>query len=220
MKTIRVRDTTEEISVGKILCLGRNYVEHAKEMGADIPTHPVVFIKPSTAIIHAGEEIVIPSISHEMHHEVELVVAIAGNGKNIPASQASKYILGYGVGLDMTLRDLQNEAKKQGLPWSVAKGFDTSAPVSDFVPPHLIEKPSELEIRCTVNGVVRQHSRVDRMIFSVEDTLSFISRLFTFERGDLVFMGTPEGVGPVHAGDLITVELIQYETITHPVRSA
>lgn len=220
MKTIRVRGTTEEIPVGKVLCLGRNYVEHAREMKADIPRQPVVFIKPSTAIIHTGEEIVIPTISREVHHEVELVVAIAKTGKNIPPERAHEFILGYGVGLDMTLRDVQTEAKNKGLPWSVAKGFDTSAPVSNIVPTRLVGKPSELVIRCTVNGVVKQQTRVDRMTFSVEEILAYLSTIFTLERGDVVFTGTPEGVGPVRAGDTVTAELVQYETITHPVRSA
>jgi len=220
MKTIRVRGTSEGIPVGKILCVGRNYVEHAREMRADIPRQPVVFIKPSTAILHTGEEIIIPAVSREVHHEVELVVAIAKTGRNIPPENAREFILGYGVGLDMTLRDVQAEAKKNGLPWSMAKGFDTSAPVSEIVPAEQIERPSGLEIRCSVNGVVKQQTCVDKMIFPVEEILAYVSTVFTLERGDVIFTGTPEGVGPVLPGDTITAELVRYEKITHPVRSA
>lgn len=193
MKTIHVRGSSEEIPVGKILCLGRNYSEHAQEMRSEIPEQPVVFLKPSTAIIHDGDEIVIPPISNQVHHEVELVVAIANDGKNIPESNARNFILGYAIGLDMTLRDVQSDAKKKRLPWSVAKGFDTSAPVSDIVPASSINDPSALEIRCSVNGTLRQHSQIERMIFSVEKVISYLSSVFTLERGDLIFTGTPRG---------------------------
>lgn len=219
LKTIRVRGSTEEISVGKILCLGRNYADHAKEMHADVPERPVVFLKPSSGIIHDGEDITIPKLSREVHHEVELVVAIGKTGKHISRKNANDFILGYGVGLDMTLRDLQNEAKDKGLPWSVAKGFDTSAPVSDIIPVSMVQQPSELEIRCKVNGVLRQSSGVDKMIFSVEDVISYLSTIFTLERGDLIFTGTPAGVGKVDSGDQIEAELVHLTKITHYVKS-
>jgi acylpyruvate hydrolase len=220
MKTIRVRGSTEEIPVGKILCLGRNYAEHAREMDADIPDHPVVFLKPSTALIRDGEDIAVPKFSHDVHHEVEAIVAISKTGKNIRPDSAGEFVLGYGVGLDMTLRDLQNDAKRNGLPWSVAKGFDTSAPVSEIIPAKKIADPATLEIVCRVNGHIRQRSSVSRMIFPFEDTLSYLSTIFTLERGDLIFTGTPEGVGPVKAGDIIQAELVGYTTITHRVKSA
>jgi acylpyruvate hydrolase len=219
MKTIRVRGSTEAIPVGKILCLGRNYSEHAKEMRTEIPDRPVVFIKPSTAIICDGEDICIPKISHELHHEVELVVAISETGKHIPRDRTKEHILGYSVGLDMTLRDVQAEAKNKGLPWSVAKGFDTSAPVSEFIPTSMIRNLTELEIRCKVNGKLRQSSRLSQMIFSVEETIAYVSALFTLERGDLIFTGTPAGVGKVDTGDRIEAELVGWTTITHAVKS-
>jgi 5-carboxymethyl-2-hydroxymuconate isomerase len=219
MKTIRVRGLREEIPVGKILCLGRNYAEHAKEMQSDVPDRPLVFIKPSTALISDGQDILIPRLSREVHHEVELVVAIGKTGKHLQQEQAKEHILGYGVGLDMTLRDVQNEAKRKGLPWSIAKGFDTSAPVSDIVPASMIANPAALEIQCRVNGTLRQKSRADQMIFSVEQIISYLSTLFTLERGDLIFTGTPAGVGTVVAGDRIEAELIGWTKITHTIKS-
>lgn len=219
MKTIRVRGLREEIPVGKILCLGRNYAEHAKEMQSEVPDCPLVFIKPSSALISDGQDIVIPRISQEVHHEVELVVAIGKTGKRMQQEQARNYILGYGVGLDMTLRDIQREAKKKGLPWSVAKGFDTSAPVSEIVPASMIASTAALEIQCRVNGTLRQTSRTDQMIFPVEQIISYLSTLFTLERGDLIFTGTPAGVGTVVPGDRIEAELVGWTKITHTIKS-
>src|SRR3989442_391774 len=152
MKNIRVRGAGGAVPVGKILCLGRNYAEHAREMGAELPATPVVFLKPASAMIRDGEEIVIPSISRQVHHEVELIVAIGKGGKFIRRGDAFGCVLGYGVGLDMTLRDIQTEAKKQGLPWTVAKGFDTSAPVSEIIPAGEIADPHALTICCRVKG--------------------------------------------------------------------
>ncbi|HEY4643736.1 MAG TPA: fumarylacetoacetate hydrolase family protein, partial [Bacteroidota bacterium] len=134
MKSIHVLHTGERIPVGKIICVGRNYREHAREMKSEVGEDPILFIKPSTAIIQSGDEIVMPPFSRELHHEVEFVILIGREGKNIPPESAYEYVFGYGVGLDMTLRDVQRESKKLGLPWSVAKGFDTSAPISDIVP--------------------------------------------------------------------------------------
>lgn len=218
MKTIRIRGAAEEIPVGKILCLGRTYAEHAQEMHADVPEHPLVFIKPSTAIIADGQDILIPALSRNVHHEVELVVAIGKNGKNIPPSQAKEHIAGYGVGLDMTLRDVQSEAKTKGWPWSIAKGFDTSAPVSEIIPASIIPNPTALEIRCRVNGILRQKSTAGAMVFSIEEIVSYLSTLFTLERGDLIFTGTPAGVGTVVAGDRIEAELVGWTKIAHTIK--
>ncbi len=220
MKTIRVRGSDEEIPVGKILCLVRNYSKHAEEMQSEIPEHPVVFFKPATALIREGGDIIIPPISREVHHEVELVVAIAKEGKQIAESNAGEFILGYAVGLDMTLRDVQNEAKKKGLPWSVAKGFDTSAPVSEIIPASQVKSFPEMEMRCSVNGTLRQKIRAGSMVFSPEQIISYCSSLFTLERGDLIFTGTPEGVGKVQPGDTIEAELVNFTKINHRVMSA
>ncbi len=219
MKTITIRKTNERIPVGKIICIGRNYIEHAKEMQADIPDKPVIFLKPPSAIIYNGESIIIPKISNDMHHEVELVVVIGKGGKNISASDANSHILGYAVGLDMTLRDVQAEAKKKGLPWTVAKGFDTSAPISDVLLKDEIPDPHNLNLICRVNGSVRQQSNTDKMIFRVHKLIEYISSIITLERGDLIYTGTPEGVSHVNDGDTIEAELVGYIKITNNVKS-
>ncbi|MFN0158793.1 MAG: fumarylacetoacetate hydrolase family protein [Bacteroidota bacterium] len=205
MKTVTFK--RHEIPVGKILCLGRNYAEHAREMAAAIPQEPVVFLKPSSAIIHDGDSIVIPSISHDLHHEVEMIVMIGKQGKNIAIADAMEHVAGYGVGLDMTLRDVQAEAKKGGLPWSVAKGFDTSAPVSTIVERALVTNSHDLSISLKVNGKGRQLASTSDMIFKIDYVVSYLSSLFTLELGDLIFTGTPQGVARVESGDILEAEL-------------
>jgi 5-carboxymethyl-2-hydroxymuconate isomerase len=207
MRTVELEGTPEPISVGKILCIGRNYAEHAKEMKSDVPTTPVFFLKPPTALVANGDAIVIPLISQDVHHEVEMTVLIGKEGKNIPKESALHYVAGYGVGLDMTLRDVQSEAKKKGLPWTLAKGFDTSAPVSRFVPASTVPNPQAAEVLLTVNGSLRQHGKTHDLIFSVQDLLAYISQFITLERGDILFTGTPEGVAQVRAGDRLEAAL-------------
>jgi acylpyruvate hydrolase len=207
MATISFTGAPRTFQVGKIICLGRNYVEHAKEMKADIPKEPVLFLKPASAIISSGSTITIPPFSHDLHHEVELVALIAKKGSKIPRSQAMSHIGGYAVGLDMTLRDVQSEAKKRGLPWSVAKGFDTSAPLSSFVAPESISDPHTLRISLRVNDVVRQQSNTSNMIFRLDEIIEYVSSIFTLEPGDLIFTGTPEGVGPALPGDTLLAEI-------------
>jgi len=220
MKKINFLGTSTELNVGKILCLGKNYAEHAKEMISDVPTVPIVFMKPSTAIISGSDKIIIPKISIEVHHEVELVVVVGKDAKNIPAKNAYNYIAGYAVGLDMTLRDVQSDAKKKGNPWTVAKGFDTSAPISEVIPKAQIKNPHDLTITCRVNGALRQKSSTGKMIFSIDKIIEYISSIFTLEEGDLIFTGTPEGVGQVIAGDIIEAELEGYIKISHQVIAA
>ncbi len=197
----------KNVPVGKILCLGRNYAEHAKEMQSEVPTEPVVFIKPSTAIIHDGDCVLFPSFSKELHYEVEMVVLIGTGGKNIPKANALNHVDGYGVGLDMTLRDVQSRAKKQGLPWSIAKGFDTSAPISAFTSREDVKNAQDLALSLKVNGKLRQSGNTSDMIFPVDFVISYLSTIFTLEPGDLVFTGTPEGVGKVDRGDVLEAEL-------------
>ncbi|HUN65665.1 MAG TPA: fumarylacetoacetate hydrolase family protein [Bacteroidota bacterium] len=215
--TIPIRGSVESLQITKIYCLGRNYAEHAKEMNSDVPSNPVVFLKPATALLQDGAPIIRPRISHLLHHEVELYVAIGKGGKHISSNEARNHILGYGICLDMTLRDLQNASKKDGQPWTIAKGFDTSAPVSPIIPAREIEDPHALEIRCSVNGKLRQKSSTGKMIFRIDELIAFISSIFTLEPGDLIFTGTPEGVGEVREGDTVTAELTGHISITHPV---
>lgn len=220
MKHIRLKYSNELIPVGKIVCIGRNYIEHAAEMKSEIPESPIIFLKPSTALIYDGDSIVIPNISKNMQHEVELVVAISQKAKNINIESAYNYVLGYGVGLDMTLRDVQSEAKKKGLPWSIAKGFDTSAPISDIIPVEKINEPHKLELICRVNGEIRQHDSTEKMIFKVDKLIQYISNIFTLERGDLIFTGTPEGVSQVFPGDVIEAEIPEIVKIKNTVIAA
>jgi acylpyruvate hydrolase len=214
MAKVAFTDSQRFVNVGKCLCLGRNYPAHAKEMNAEIPENPVVFIKPSTAVIGSGSRVIIPPFSRELHHEVEMVVVIGKDGKDIPREKAYEHVAGYAVGLDMTLRDVQADAKKKGLPWSVAKGFDTSAPVSAIIDKRSVRDPHALELSLKVNGVLRQRSSTANMIFRVEYIVSYLSSIFTLEAGDLIFTGTPEGVGPVVPGDQMQASLESVGTLT------
>jgi len=217
MKSVRFADG-ESLQVGKILCLGRNYPEHIKEMKAETDSTPVVFIKPSTALVESGEWVVIPPISDDMHHEVELVVVIGRDGHGIPAEKAMEHVAGYAVGLDMTLRDVQADAKKRGLPWSVAKGFDTSAPLSAAVRAGGVSDPHALSIQLRVNGTVRQSSNTQHMILRIPGIIAYCSTVFSLEAGDLIFTGTPEGVGRVVSGDRIDAQIASIGSLTVGIR--
>ncbi len=210
---IRFRGSSERIRVGKILCLGRNYASHAREMNATTPEEPLVFLKPPTALVQSGESVIVPGFSRDLHHEVEMVVLLGKKGKNVAESDAMRYVAGYGVGLDMTLRDVQAEAKKKGLPWTVAKGFDTSAPVSEFVQAGKVPDPHNLDITLRVNGQLRQSSNTRNMIFGIGKIIAFASSIFTLEPGDLIFTGTPDGVGSVVVGDALDAELESVGTL-------
>lgn len=207
MPSVTLRGTPSPVPVSKIICVGRNYAAHAKEMKAEIPEQPVLFLKPPSAILHDGGTIVIPKISRDLHHEVEMTVLIGRGGKNIDEHSALSHVAGYGVGLDMTLRDVQSEAKKKGLPWTLAKGFDTSAPLSEFVPAAEISDPHALEVELRVNGAVRQRGNTSSFIFRLERLISLISTHFTLEKGDVIFTGTPEGVAQTVPGDTLEATL-------------
>lgn len=207
MNTVRFSKTNEEIIVPKIFCVGKNYAKHAAEMKSDIPERPVIFMKPSSAIVHNGARIEVPTITKEMHHETEIFFVIGDGGKHINKNDALKHIAGVGVGLDLTLRDVQLELKKDGNPWLISKGFDGSAPISDAVSLRGNEMIS-LSIRLFVNGHLRQYGNYKDTIFKVEEIIEYISQLFTLERGDLIFTGTPEGVSSISAGDSLKAELL------------
>jgi len=201
-----LRGTGERLRVGKILAVGRNYGEHVAEMGG-ADTTPVLFLKPPTAIVHDRATVVLPRDAGEVHHEVELVAVIGKPGRAIPAERALEHVLGYAVGIDLTLRDLQREAKRRGEPWDVAKGFDGSAPVSDVAPAAEVGDGSGLAIALRVNGEVRQSASTSEMLRPVADLVSLASRYITLETGDLLFTGTPAGVGPVGPGDTVEAEI-------------
>ncbi len=191
----------ERVRVGKVLCIGRNYAKHAAEMNAAVPAQPIIFLKPSTALIRSHEAIRLPSMTSNVHHEVELVAMIGRGGRDIPPQRSLDHVTAYAIGLDMTARDLQSEAKRKGKPWSVAKGFDTFAPLGELVPAAEIGNPQKLTLSLKVNGTVKQHGTAQDMIFPVAHLVSYCSKIFTLEHGDLLYTGTPEGVGPVVQGD-------------------
>ena len=188
---------------GKLICIGRNYAKHAAEMKSEVPEEPVIFLKPPSALVGHGGKIVLPPISGEVHHELELVAVIGRGGKDIALEDALNYVDGYAVGLDMTARDLQAVAKEKGLPWSVAKGFDTFAPLGPIAAAHDIGNPQKLTLELKVNGQVRQTAHTENMIFSIAYLVSYSSKIFTLFPGDLIYSGTPEGVGPVKDGDVL-----------------
>lgn len=201
MKTVSIPATDNEYIVSKILCIGRNYVDHIKELGNEAPSAPVVFMKPATAIIGDGEAVKIPAYSSDCHYEAELAVLIGKDGKDITEADALSHVAGYGVAIDMTLRDVQDGLKKKGLPWEIAKGFDTSCPLSDFVPADKVVDPQSLTIRLLLNGEERQNGSTGLMINPVTKIISYLSGIFTLEEGDVILTGTPAGVGRVQAGD-------------------
>jgi acylpyruvate hydrolase len=188
---------------GKILCIGRNYAEHAREMAAEVPAEPLVFLKPPSALVGTGGTVVLPRQSADVHHELELVVVVGKGGKNVPEGEALGHVGGYALGLDLTARDLQAQAKAARAPWAVAKGFDTFAPLGPVAPAEAVGDPQALELTLRVNGEVRQHGRTADMLFPVARLVAYLSTVFTLEEGDLIYTGTPEGVGPVHDGDVL-----------------
>ncbi|GAB7026930.1 fumarylacetoacetate hydrolase family protein [Geotalea toluenoxydans] len=207
MKTITISGTDKEFQIGKILCIARNYVDHIKELSNETPQAPVIFTKPATSVIFQGEPIIIPNHSSDCHHEAELAILIGKPGKDIPAAKALEHIAGYGVAIDLTLRDVQAELKKKGLPWDIAKGFDTACPLSGFVAAATVADPQNLQVRLSVNGQLRQDGNTSLMIHSVAAMISYMSGIFTLEAGDVILTGTPAGVGPIKSGDSIEAEI-------------
>lgn len=193
--------------VRRIYCVGRNYEEHAKEMGFTGREPPFFFMKPADAVLYVANgsegQMPYPPGTSNLHYEIELVAAIGTGGANIKAADAMKHVWGYAVGLDMTRRDLQNEAKKQGRPWEIGKGFDASAPIGPIVPAAQAGNPSDAQISLTVNGTVKQTSTTAKLIWNIAETIEHLSSYWRLEPGDLIFTGTPEGVGAVVKGDLM-----------------
>lgn len=190
--------------VRRVFCVGRNYAEHAREMGADPDRElPFFFCKPADALVSGGADMPYPTMTSNLHHEMELVVAIGTGGKDIAEADALGHVWGYAAGLDMTRRDLQNAAKKEGKPWDMGKGFDQSAPIGMMVPAARFADPTKGKIELKVNGAVRQVSDLSKLIWSVAETISYLSKLVALAPGDLIFTGTPEGVAAVVKGDLL-----------------
>ncbi len=190
--------------VRRVFCVGRNYAAHVREMGGD-PTReaPFFFTKPADALLTGGAPMPYPPATRDLHHEMELVVAIGTGGADIAEADALAHVWGYGAGLDMTRRDLQGQAKKDGKPWDMGKGFDHSAPIGPLSPATRIGHPDKGVIALSVNGSVRQSADLAQMIWSVPETIAYLSRLVRLAPGDLIFTGTPEGVAAVRAGDVL-----------------
>ncbi len=201
MKYVYVKDSPEKFSVNSIFCVGRNYIEHAAELNNPVPKSPLIFLKPSSSIIYDRESIELPAVSREVHHEVEVLVLIGREGKNIAREDAIAHIAGYGVGIDVTARDIQQQAKEKSHPWTIAKGFDTFAPVSRFVDPAQIPDPANISFELFINGSLRQKGNTREMIFPIPELISYLSTIFTLSPGDIIFTGTPQGVGKLHPGD-------------------
>ena len=197
----------KRLHINTIFCIGRNYLEHARELNNPIPKNPVVFIKPITSIIYSEDTIILPPESHDIHYETEVVVAIGKGGKNIQEKEALDHVEGYGIGLDITARDLQQQAKEKSLPWTIAKGFDTFAPISNFVPASQIDDARNISFTLEINGELRQKGNTSDMMFPVNMLISRLSNYFTLNPGDLIFTGTPKGVGPLYSGDILKATL-------------
>lgn len=183
----------------KIICIGRNYAEHAKEMKADLPTEPVFFMKPDTALLKEGD-FYFPEFTKDLHHEIELVLKVCKAGKHIEEQFAHKYYDEIGLGIDFTARDIQAKCKEKGLPWEKAKAFDNSAPIGKFISKNSVDL-SNIQFELKINGERKQIGHVNDMIFSFDKIISYVSKFVSLKVGDLIFTGTPEGVGPVKIND-------------------
>lgn len=204
LTSLPVTGNVSRFAVNRIYCVGRNYADHAREMGHDPDREPpFFFMKPANSIVSDGKDMAYPQLSKDVHHEIEMVVAIGKGGTNIAADKALDHVYGYGVGLDMTRRDLQGEAKKMGRPWDTGKAFDQSAPCGEITPVSKCGHPSKGAVKLMVNGELRQEGDLNQLIWNVPDTIAYLSTLFTLEPGDLIYSGTPAGVGPVNKGDVL-----------------
>jgi len=189
----------------RIFAIGRNYVEHIQELNNERPDEPVIFSKPDTAILRNNAPFFYPSFSKDIHHEVELVLRICKDGKNIEEKFATRYFDAIGVGIDFTARDLQQKAKDKGLPWDIAKGFNGSAPISDtFLPLDKFKDLKNITFKLEIDGVQKQLGNTSLMLFSFEYIIAYLSKFFTLKTGDLIFTGTPKGVGPVAVGNKLS----------------
>lgn len=215
--SLPVAGDCKRFPVNRIFCVGRNYAEHAREMGHDPNREPpFFFMKPASAVVSDGGDFPYPDLSNDVHHEIELVVALREGGANIAVDSALNHVYGYAVGLDMTRRDLQGEAKKMGRPWDTGKAFDASAPCSKIYPASTGGHPSKGAVTLEVNGQVRQSGDLADLIWNIPETIAYLSTLFKLESGDLIFTGTPSGVGAIKKGDLLlgTVEGVGALTVT------
>lgn len=212
-KYLNILGSNDKFEVNNIFCIGRNYLEHIREFGnSNAPKSPVIFFKPNNALLSNNSIIKIPKIngkkiSEDVHYETEMVIAIGQDCLSVNEKEAEDIILGYAIGVDLTLRDIQFEAKQSGLPWGTSKGFLNSAPVSDIIPKSIILNPMDLDITLRVNNTIKQFSNTKLMIINIYELISYISTVFGLSKGDLIFTGTPEGVGSLTTGDELSAKL-------------
>jgi 5-carboxymethyl-2-hydroxymuconate isomerase len=223
MSELRVRNSVERLEVENVYCIGKNYLEHIREFDTkgkkeETPEEPVIFLKPNSSVTESSE-VKIPvfknrKISENLQNEVELVVIIGKDGINVPEAEAGDYVYGYAVGIDFTLRDLQAEFKKKGLPWTLSKGFLTAAPVSEIVRKNEISSIDNLKMCLKINGILKQDASTSQMIFSVQYLIHYISYIFGVKRGDIIFTGTPAGITKLNSGDVVEAEIEQIGRLT------
>lgn len=202
----------------KIICIGRNYIDHAKELNNPVPKKPVFFLKPDTALVKGNKPFFYPDFSEDVHYECEIVVHINRVGKNISAKFAHRYYEEIGIGIDFTARDLQQECKTKGLPWEVAKAFDNSAPIGKFLPKSKFADINKLNFSLDINGETVQQGNTADMIFNIDELIAYTSRFMTLKMGDLLFTGTPVGVGPVKIGDRLVASIEGEELLNFMVK--
>jgi acylpyruvate hydrolase len=217
MAEIKFKNSGKTIKVENVYCIGKNYLDHIKELDSasvksEVPQEPVIFLKPNTSVVTDANQITIPkfkgkNISSDLQNEVELVIIIGKDGKNIPPEDAYSFVEGYAAGIDFTLRDIQSEFKKKGLPWTLSKGFTGSAPLSDAVGKNETGDPHKLDIKLAINGEIKQNANTSLMIFKIDYIVHYISSIFGLKRGDIIFTGTPAGVTRLNSGDLIKAEI-------------
>lgn len=214
MRYLKFKNSDEKVAIGKLVCVGRNYAAHAKELGGEVSTEfPIIFLKPASNVIFSGDSVIHPPYSENLHHEVELVLYIGENIKNGNDEESEKAIHGYTIGLDMTLRDLQFKFKEKGDPWTLAKCFDTAAVLGDVVLKKDYQLRGDENISLSVNDSIKQYTSLSNMIFNAAQCVKHISSRMTLEKGYLIFTGTPEGVGRVIPGDKLSGEIENIGTI-------
>ncbi len=218
MPSVTVKQYKAPVTVGKIVCIGRNFAAHAKELGNAVPDSPILFMKPASCIVPDGGTVIIPDYARECHHEVELAVLIGTPGQKIPAEQALNHVAGYAVAIDLTLRDVQSTLKEKGHPWEMAKAFATSCPLSDFVAVDTVADTSNLQLKLSVNGELRQNGTSADMMRSVAEVIAVMSDYFPLEAGDILLTGTPAGVGPVTSGDRMDAAISGIGTLSVQVQ--
>lgn len=212
MPAINLLPDNQRIDTGTIYCIGRNYIKHIQELENEVNAEPVLFLKPASSLITQQRQIELPAYSADVHHETEVVLLIGREGRGIDEADALHHIAGVGIGLDLTARDTQTALREKGLPWTVAKGFETAACVSDFLPVQRLRDLSRLRFTLRVNGTLRQEGDTSLMIFSIPKIIAYISSIITLQPGDLVFTGTPHGVARIAGGDILELSL---EDILH-----